>query len=66
MELNVELMSELASPAWSRSLLNGLAEVIVQSTKDAGKISLTASADGLRPATMTAQTQLVTPRPTVP
>jgi beta-galactosidase len=52
---------------WSRSLFNGLAEVIVQSTKDAGEIKLTASADGLTPATVSVQSQSATPpRPFVP
>jgi beta-galactosidase len=43
-------------PAWSRSLFNGLAEVIVQSSTKAGEIKLTASADGLKstPATIQA------------
>ncbi|HVU27177.1 MAG TPA: glycoside hydrolase family 2 TIM barrel-domain containing protein [Verrucomicrobiae bacterium] len=51
---------------WSRSLFNGLAEIIVQSTKDAGEIQLTAGADGLKPATATIQTAAVAPRPFVP
>jgi beta-galactosidase len=38
-------------------LFNGLAQVIVQSTKDAGEIKLTATADGLAPATSAVQTQ---------
>ena len=37
--------------ASERSAFNGLAQVIVQATKDAGKIKLTATADGLAPAT---------------
>jgi beta-galactosidase len=51
---------------WSCSLFNGLAQVIVQSTKDAGEIKLTATADGLTPATTTVNTQPRTPRPFVP
>jgi beta-galactosidase len=51
---------------WSRSLFNGLAQIIVQSTKDAGEIKLTATADGLAPATTTVNTQPCTPRPFVP
>ena len=64
--VNLELISDPIAPAWSRSLFNGLAEVIVQSTKDAGEIQLTASADGLAPATATIQSQAVTLRPSVP
>jgi beta-galactosidase len=55
-----------AAPQWSRSLFNGLAQIIVQSTSDAGEFKLTASADGLTPASTVVQTQLSTPRPSVP
>ncbi|MEO7934519.1 MAG: beta-galactosidase GalA [Chthoniobacterales bacterium] len=48
---------ENPSPTWSRSLFNGLAQIIVQSTKDAGKIKLTATGKGLTPASVTLQTQ---------
>jgi beta-galactosidase len=51
---------------WSRSLFNGLAQIIVQSTKDAGEIKLAASTDGLTPATVSMQSQSATPRPFVP
>lgn len=55
------------SPApWSRSLFNGLAQIIVQSTKDAGEIKLTATADGLPPVTTTVKAQPCTLRPSVP
>jgi len=49
-----------------RSLFNGLAQVIVQSTKDAGEIRLTATAEGLSPATTvvkTSQTQSISEVP---
>ncbi|MBK9989260.1 MAG: DUF4982 domain-containing protein [Verrucomicrobia bacterium] len=51
---------------WSRSLFNGLAQIIVQSTREAGEIQLTASADGLTPSTTTVQIQPCTLRPSVP
>ena len=51
---------------WSRSLFNGLAQIIVQSTRDAGKIKLTATADGLTPATAAMQTQPCATRPSLP
>jgi beta-galactosidase len=66
LDVNLELISNPVPTAWSRSLFNGLAEVIVQSTKDAGGINLTASADGLAPATSTIQSQAVTLRLSVP
>lgn len=51
---------------WSRSLFNGLAQIIVQSSRETGEIQLTVSADGLAPSTTTVQAQPCTPRPSVP
>jgi beta-galactosidase len=51
---------------WSRSLFNGLAQIIVQSTRDAGEFKLTATAEGLQPATAVVPTQPCTPRSPVP
>jgi beta-galactosidase len=51
---------------WSRSLFNGLAQVIVQSTCKAGEFKLTASAEGLAPTTAVVNTQPCTPRPSMP
>jgi beta-galactosidase len=42
---------------WSRSLFNGLAQIIVQSTREPGEFRLSASAHGLTPATAVVQTQ---------
>ena len=65
-DVNVELMGKPVPAPWSRSLFNGLAQVIVQSSRDAGEIKLTASADGLQPATATVQTLAGGVRPSVP
>jgi beta-galactosidase len=65
-DVELELMGKPFSVAWSRSLFNGLAQIIVQSTKDAGEIKLTATADGLQPATATIQTVPGGIRPSVP
>ncbi|HUE36510.1 MAG TPA: glycoside hydrolase family 2 TIM barrel-domain containing protein, partial [Candidatus Acidoferrum sp.] len=51
---------------WQRSAFNGLAQVIVQSTKIPGEITVTATADGLQAATVYIQSQSCTPRPYVP
>jgi beta-galactosidase len=51
---------------WQRSAFCGLAQVIVQSSKDAGNIQLTATADGLRPATVAIDSQACQPRACVP
>ncbi len=37
---------------WKRKLFNGLAQVIVQSTGEAGEIQLTAESEGLKPAVL--------------
>ena len=64
--VDIQTSENPATLPWSRSLFNGLAQIIVQSTKAAGEIKLTASADGLKPATFVIQTQAATPRPSVP
>ncbi len=51
---------------WQRSVFNGLAQIIVQSTKNEGTITLTATADGLQPTTAYIQSQTCEPRPYVP
>ncbi|PTY07115.1 beta-galactosidase [Opitutaceae bacterium EW11] len=57
----------IASQArWSRSLFNGLAQIIVQSTRSAGEIRLNAASDGLAAGHVTLTTQPSTPRPSVP
>jgi beta-galactosidase len=65
-DVNVELMGKPADVDWSRSLFNGLAQVIVQSSREAGELKLTASADGLSPATATVKTVPGGVRPSVP
>ncbi len=65
-DVNVEVIGQPVAPAWSRSVFNGLAQVIVQSTKDAGDIKLTASADGLKPVSITIATLASNGRPAVP
>jgi beta-galactosidase len=46
-------------PDWKRSLFNGLAQVLVQSTREPGEITLTASSPGLSPKELKLQTQPV-------
>jgi beta-galactosidase len=53
-------------PRWKRSVFNGLAQIIVQSTKSPGEIKLTARSEGLSPAAAAIQTRPGTPRPCVP
>jgi beta-galactosidase len=51
---------------WKRKLFSGLAQVIVQSTKEAGGIILTASSPVLEPATIKVKTVSVELRPQIP
>jgi beta-galactosidase len=51
---------------WSRSVFNGLAQIIVQSSKQAGALSLKASANGLKSDTLTLKAAAQTARPSVP
>ena len=62
-DVNVKLMGKPISPAWSRSVFNGLGQILVQSTREPGEIKLTASAEGLSPATVSVQSRPCTPRP---
>ena len=64
--VNLQIVEHTNPAPWSRSLFNGLAQIIVQSTKDAGEIKLSASADGLAPAMARVQTKLGAPRPSIP
>ena len=52
-------------PAWKRSVFNGLAQVIVQSTGQPGEITLTATSSGLSQGVLKLQTQSVPLRPAV-
>ncbi len=49
-----------------RSVFNGLAQIIVQSSKIQGEIVLTATAEGLQPTKLYIQSEPGTPRPSVP
>jgi beta-galactosidase len=48
--VTLEYRFEPIPPHWQRSAFNGLAEIIVQTTKQSGEIKLTAAAEGLVPA----------------
>jgi beta-galactosidase len=65
-DVNIELVGKPVAAAWSRSAFNGLAQVLVQATRSAGEIRLTASADGLKPATVSVQAQPANARAFVP
>ncbi|MGK6320465.1 beta-galactosidase GalA [Sphingomonas sp. DT-204] len=50
----------------SRSLFNGLAQIIVRAGKGRGRIRITATAEGLKPATLVLDRADIAPRPQVP
>ena len=54
------------APPARRSLFNGLAQIIVQSTREPGEIRLTARSDGLAPAESTVITRPAVLRAAVP
>jgi beta-galactosidase len=51
---------------WKRNVFNGLAQVLVQSTKRPGEMTLKASAEGLQQTVIKIQTQPVALRLAVP
>ena len=51
------------APPWKRKTFNGLAQVIVRTTRQAGEISLTASSEELSPKTVKIITNAVISRP---
>lgn len=54
------------APTWHRRTFNGLAQVLVQTTKAAGQLVLTATAPGLKPAILRLSVAPASPRPAVP
>jgi beta-galactosidase len=50
---SLESVGEPVPAQWSRSLFNGYAQVILGSTGQPGEVTLTATAEGLRPASVT-------------
>jgi len=52
------------TPQWKRETFNGLAQIIVKTTKQAGEITLTASSEGVTPATLKLTTTTLVLSPT--
>jgi beta-galactosidase len=63
---NGDPASHEADKASQRSLFNGLAQVIVQAPRKAGKITLKAEAEGVTPAEVKLNVDASGPRPSVP
>jgi beta-galactosidase len=64
--VTLEFQEKIVAPEWQRSVFNGLAQIIIQSTKEPGEIKLTARAEGLSPATVSVPSQPCTSRPGAP
>ncbi len=64
--VNLRLQDPAPAPQWSRSVFNGLGQIIVQGSRTSGALALTAAAAALAPATATIQTQAVALAPAVP
>ena len=64
--VELRLQDKPAPVQWQRSVFNGLAQIIVQSSKEPGTLTLTATAEGLKPVTLPIQTQPVALRLALP
>jgi beta-galactosidase len=64
--VSLRLIDEAPASQWRRSVFGGLAQVIVQTTRSSGTLTLTAAAKGLRPATLELSSRPVERRPELP
>jgi beta-galactosidase len=64
--VSLRLQDAGAAVHWERSAFNGLAEIIVQASKEPGTITLTASSGGLKPASFELKSAVGPAWPTVP
>jgi beta-galactosidase len=64
--VTLQFQDPAAPPQWQRSVFNGLAQIIVQSSKVPGPLKLTARSAGLQPAAAAIRSQTCTLRPSVP
>jgi beta-galactosidase len=62
----LRLQDNPAPVAWSRSVFGGLAQIIVQSSKQPGTLKLTARAKGLSPTTVPIASRTVEVRSALP
>jgi len=62
----LRLMEDPPAVHWRRSVFNGLAQVVVQSSREPGSLRLTASSPGLDPASLVIQARAAPARPSVP
>ena len=60
--VQLRLQDEPASMEWSRSVFNGLAQIIIRTSKAPGTLKLTAKTDGLAPTTLKVESKPAAPR----
>jgi beta-galactosidase len=63
---HLQFMEKPTPVQWKRSVFNGLAQIIVQGTKEPGEIKLTAKSGALTPSTLVIRSEAFAPRPSVP
>jgi beta-galactosidase len=63
--VELRLYDEPPAPTWTRTTFNGLAQILVQTTKQPGALELGARAGGLPRATLPLTSAPATPRPSV-
>ena len=64
--VSLRLQQAPAPLSWSRSAFNGLAQVIVQASREPGSIKVVATADGLDAGSIVIKSQPAVARPSVP
>jgi beta-galactosidase len=64
--VTLRLQGDPPAVHWRRSVFNGLAEVIVQSSRMPGPLRLTARSEGLEPASLMLESRAAQPRPAAP
>jgi hypothetical protein len=64
--VSVKIVAKLIPPDWPRSAFNGLAQVILQATREPGEMRLTVRADAMTPATLSVPAQPCPARPSAP
>jgi beta-galactosidase len=62
----LEIRQQTVPPRWQRSVFNGLAQLILQASKENGALTLKVTSPGLDPAAVTITCRQAEARPAVP
>jgi beta-galactosidase len=63
---SVEIQQPSVPVKWKRSVFNGLAQVLIQSSKNSGQLKLTARSGDLKAGAVSIEVKSCTPRPALP